>query len=200
MRSKKLLIGSAAPLLILTAVGLSLSSFYRSALEQFFDRRLDIYLRMLTTDVAMLSQNDKFPQVTGEPLFELPLSGWYWQVTRLDAKKPEVHSSRSLWDSSLPRLPDDGSGYVTGPEDQKLRLVERTIDLDDGGRFLISVAGDSSELTDLFTSFNRALLIGFGFLSFVLVGITLIPAARYRSDQRPQSTDREGASAGNPAA
>ena len=30
------------------------------------------------------------PQSLGEPLFELPLSGWYWQVTRLDAAKPEV--------------------------------------------------------------------------------------------------------------
>ena len=42
----------------------------------------------------------------GEPLFELPLSGWYWQVTRLDRAKPEVRSSRSLWDGGLPHLDD----------------------------------------------------------------------------------------------
>ena len=38
----------------------------------------------------------KFPQSIGEPLFDLPLSGWYWQVTGLDPKRPEMHSSRSL--------------------------------------------------------------------------------------------------------
>ena len=64
-------------------------------------------LRTLVADVASPEEgNDKFPQSIGEPLFELPLSGWYWQVTRLDTPKPEVHSSRSLWDSNLPRLPE----------------------------------------------------------------------------------------------
>ena len=87
----------------------------------------------------------------GEPLFELPLSGWYWQVTRLDTPKPEVHSSRSLWDSNLPRLrnAEDAAsasggylkGYVQGPEEVRLRLVERNIDLGDDGRFRIAVGG-----------------------------------------------------------
>ena len=84
-----------------------LSSLYRHAVERAFDRRLDVYLRTLVADVASPEEgNDKFPQSIGEPLFELPLSGWYWQVTRLDTPKPEVHSSRSLWDSDLPRLPE----------------------------------------------------------------------------------------------
>ena len=93
----------------------------------------------------------------GEPLFELPLSGWYWQVTRLDRTKPEMTSSRSLWDRTLPHLgeqqvtPDpDGTrkAYVQGPEDQRLRLVEREVDLGDDGRFLVAVGGDAAELDD----------------------------------------------------
>jgi hypothetical protein len=43
-------------------------------------------------------------QSLGEPLFDLPLSGWYWQVTRLQGPKPEVRASRSLWDTGLPHL------------------------------------------------------------------------------------------------
>ncbi len=50
----------------------------------------------------------KFSQSLGEPLFDLPLSGWYWQTTRLSAPKPEVKSSRSLWDGGLPHLEDLG--------------------------------------------------------------------------------------------
>src|SRR6202035_4621372 len=115
---------------ILIVTGVALSSIYRNAVERAFDRRLDVYLRTLVADVASPEEGtDKYPQSIGEPLFELPLSGWYWQVTRLDTKTPELHSSRSLWDATLPRLPDDHSagaaeyrqGYAQGPEDQKLR-------------------------------------------------------------------------------
>src|SRR5271156_539343 len=120
---------TAWTVVILIITGIALSTLYRHAVERAFDRRLDVYLRTLVADVASPEEgSDKFPQSIGEPLFELPLSGWYWQVTRLDTKKPELHSSRSLWDSSLPRLPGDGSaaesrqGYAQGPEEQNLRL------------------------------------------------------------------------------
>src|ERR1700734_3409464 len=95
---------------ILIITGIALSTLYRHAVERAFDRRLDVYLRTLVADVASPEENsDKFPPSIGEPLFERPVSGWYWQVTRPDSKKPELHSSRSLWDSGLPRLPSDGS-------------------------------------------------------------------------------------------
>src|ERR1700690_4293557 len=121
---------------VLIITGIALSTLYRHAVERAFDRRLDVYLRTLVADVASPEEGgDKFPQSIGEPLFELPLSGWYWQGTRLDSAQPEVRSSRSLWDTGMPRLPNDGSaaaaeyrqGYAQGPEDQELRLVERNI-------------------------------------------------------------------------
>src|ERR1700750_2809797 len=93
--------------IILVVTGIVLSSLYRSAVERSFDRRLGVYLRTLVADVATPDDaNDKFPHTPGEPLFELPLSGWYWQVTRLDATSPDIRSSRSLWDSTLPHLED----------------------------------------------------------------------------------------------
>lgn len=169
-------------LVILVITGIALSSLYRHAVERAFDRRLDVYLRTLVADVASPEEgSDKFPQSIGEPLFELPLSGWYWQVTRLDTKKPDVHSSRSLWDSSLPRLPSDGSsitesrqGYSKGPEDQNLRLVERNIDLGDDGRYLIAVAGDASEIDDETRSFDRAIGVTFGALTIALLLTTAL--------------------------
>src|SRR5579871_3862531 len=135
---------AAWTLVILIITGFSLSTLYRHAVERAFDRRLDVYLRTLVADVASPEEGtDKFPQSIGEPLFDLPLSGWYWQVTRLDTAKPEVHSSRSLWDSSFPRLPEGGTGpavsggyrqgYAQGPEDTRLRLAERTVDLGEDG-------------------------------------------------------------------
>jgi signal transduction histidine kinase len=170
---------------ILIVTGIVLSTLYRNAVERAFDRRLDVYLRTLVADVASPEEgNDKYPQSIGEPLFDLPLSGWYWQVSRLDSAKPEVHSSRSLWDSNFPRLPDSGQssagaggyrqGYAQGPEEVRLRLAERTIDLGEDGRYLISVAGDASEIDNEMRSFDRVIGATFGALAIALLLTTAL--------------------------
>src|SRR5438034_5117413 len=174
---------TAWTVVILFATGVMLSSFYRHAVERAFDRRLGVYLKTLVADVASPEESaEKFPQSLGEPLFELPLSGWYWQVTRLDPHKPEVRSSRSLWDSALPRLeggkiPTDAGGsrvgYVQGPENQRLRMFERTIDLGEEGRYLIAVAGDAAEIDDEMRTFNEALALTFCVLAIVLLLTTM---------------------------
>src|SRR6266700_2468116 len=92
---------TAVTVVILLITGVVLSSIYRDGAERSFDRRLGVYLRTLVADVAAPDESEKFTQTLGEPLFELPLSGWYWQITRLNAAKPEVRSSRSLWDAGL---------------------------------------------------------------------------------------------------
>src|SRR5215216_717966 len=80
---------------ILFGTAILLSSLYRQAVERSFDHRLSVYLRSLVADVASPDVSpERFPQSLGEPLFELPLSGWYWQVTRLDGSK-DVRTSRS---------------------------------------------------------------------------------------------------------
>ena len=165
--------------IILVVTGIVLSSIYRAAVERAFDRRLGVYLRSMVADVAAPEESpDKFPQTVGEPLFDLPLSGWYWQVTRLDAPTPDVRSSRSLWDATLPHLADLGistapggarQGYADGPEGQRLRIVERTIDLGEEGRFLVAVAGDAAEIDEETQGFDGALFITFGVLAAVLL-------------------------------
>src|SRR5712671_1355797 len=169
--------------LILFVTGFVLSGLYRDSVERAFDRRLGVYLKTLIADLASSDiPIEKTGQMLGEPLFELPLSGWYWQVTRLDRSKPEVTSSRSLWDRGLPHLseqsvaPDpDGSrkSYVQGPEDQRLRLVERDVDLGDDGRFLVAVGGDASELDDEVLAFDGAIITTFLVLAAVLLLTTL---------------------------
>jgi len=82
-----------------------------------------------------------------------------------------------LWDASLPHLDDAGSatpggahaGYVQGPEGQQLRIVERTIDLGEEGRFLVAVAGDAAEIEEETRSFDGALVVTFGILAVVLL-------------------------------
>jgi signal transduction histidine kinase len=174
---------TAWAVVILVITGIVLSSLYRQAVERAFDRRLGVYLRTLVADVAAPEEgSEKFPQSLGEPLFELPLSGWYWQVSRLDPGKNDIRSSRSLWDGGLPHLQDQGvlasisgsrEGYVSGPEDQRLRLLERNIDLGDEGHYLVAVAGDAAEIVDETRSFDQALLVTFTALAAVLLLTTM---------------------------
>ena len=173
---------TAWTVVILVVTGVVLSGVYQQAVERAFDRRLNVYLKTLVADVAAPEEvGDKFGQSLGEPLFELPLSGWYWQVTRTDTSKPEIRSSRSLWDGALKPLARPASavvgetreGYVTGPADQRLRMIERDIDLGDEGRFLVAMAGDAAEIEGETLAFNRALAITFGLLAAVLLLTTL---------------------------
>src|SRR3954470_21014331 len=173
---------TAVTVVILLITGVVLSSLYRQGVERSFDRRLDVYLKTLVADFSAPEEAEKFPQTLGEPLFDLPLSGWYWQTTRLNSAKSEVKSSRSLWDGGLPHLEDlnvptgpDGTRkrYVNGPEDQRLRLVERTVDLGEEGRYLVAVAGDAQEVEEEAQSFDRALTVTFGLLAVVLLLTTM---------------------------
>jgi len=174
---------TAWAVIILFITGIVLSSLYRHAVERSFDRRLNVYLRTLVADLAAPEDAaGEFPQSIGEPLFELPLSGWYWQVTRLDPGKHEVRASRSLWDRGLPHLENEGvapgpdgsrEGYVTGPEHQTLRQVERDIDLGNEGHYLVAVAGDAAEIDGEIDSFDQALAITFTILAAVLLLTTM---------------------------
>src|SRR3954468_11562043 len=173
---------TAVTVVILLITGIVLSSLYRDGAERSFDRRLGVYLRTLVADVAAPEEGEKVAQSLGEPLFELPLSGWYWQVTKLSTPKPEVRASRSLWDAGLPRLEDMGvqtaadgtrKRYVPGPEEQRLRLIERTVDLGDEGRYLVAVAGDALEIDEETQGFDRAITLTFGALAVILVITTM---------------------------
>ncbi len=174
---------------ILLVTGIALSSLYQQAVERSFDRRLNLYLRTLIAEVAPPEDaDDKMAPALGEPLFELPLSGWYWQITRLDGgkrsnpSKPDERASRSLWDRKLPKLEEQGVqlnssgvriGYITGPEDQQLRVVERPVDFGADGRFVVTVAGDATEIFEETRTFDFYLVATFVALTFGLLLTTL---------------------------
>jgi signal transduction histidine kinase len=183
LATRLFLSATAWVVVILLITGVILSSVYRDATERAFDRRLNLYLRTLVAEVATPDEPpDRQFQSLGEPLFELPLSGWYWQIIRTDSEKEDARASRSLWDKKLPKLEDHGAelsaagirlGYIEGPEGQTLRMVERPVDLGADGKFLVDVAGDASEIFDETRSFDYYLGSTFVALSIVLVLTTI---------------------------
>ncbi|WP_271168532.1 sensor histidine kinase [Hansschlegelia plantiphila] len=163
---------------VLLIGGVTLSSYYTRSVERGFDQRLHVYLKTLVAAVADGAFGREDPGSFGEPRFDLPLSGWYWQITRIDRDPPESTTSKSLFEGQLPRLADLGvgetivgtrEGYARGPDEQRLRVVERTVDLGQDGRYLIAIAAAADEIDKDIADFNVALLI-----SFLALGIGLL--------------------------
>ncbi len=187
---------SIAARLVLSAVGLSaiilliagvvLSTIYRRTTEFAFDERLNVYLKALVADVASFGETDRTePGNLGEPRFELPLSGWYWQISRIDTERDSdqaIRTSKSLFAARLPKLSDLGvkprengisESYADGPDNKQIRLIERLIDLGDDGRYVVAIAGDPAEVISEIRQFNLALLATFIVLGLALAAVTL---------------------------
>ena len=171
--------------LILLVAGLILSAINRKSAEADFDERLSVYLKALAADVAGPGEESRInPGQLGEPMFDFPLSGWYWQITRLDVQNDDdVKASRSLFAERLSPLAEPGNaadtggprkGYITGPDDRRLRVVERTIDNGINGRFLIQVAASPEEVEIDIDTFNVALFLTFSLLALALVASTAL--------------------------
>ncbi len=187
---------------ILLAAGLILTAVYRTTTEAGFDERLGVYLRALVADLAADHPDDKPTEISlSDPQFELTLSGWYWQVTRLDGPKPETRASRSLFAARLPRLADAGvpaevggarSGYAKGPDDKSLRVIERVIDTGDNGIFLVQVAATTDEIDAQMGRFASDLTLTFATLAALLVASS---ALQLRYGLRPLRRLQDGVSA-----
>ena len=184
---------------ILLIAGLVLSAVHKRTTIASFDDRLGVYLRALVADVATPGDDSRTaPGQLGEPQFELTLSGWYWQITRTDVAKPEIRASRSLFAARLPRLAEQsipaglgGSrrGYASGPDERRLRIVERVIDTGDQGVYLVQVAATTEEVDQTITTFQYSLLATFLVLALALIGSTLF---QLRYGLRPLRRLREG--------
>ena len=200
----KRLFSSAALLsfAILLVAGLVLSTIYRRTAEANFDERLGDYLHELVADIATSGEESRAaPVQLGEPQFKLPMSGWYWQLTRLDVPKPEIRSSRSLFAAKLPRLSESGvptgaggarRGYAKGPDDRVLRMVERIIDMGDQGIYLVQIAATTEEIDAQISRFEFDLVVTFAVLALALV---LSSVAQLRYGLKPLRQLQEGVAA-----
>lgn len=168
---------------ILLLAGVILTALYRSNTERAFDQRLIVYTNNLTSDLVALANPEKDLPSVGDPRFELPLSGWYWQVERPEAPKQEVRSSKSLFGGSLPNLLKPGEedkfgsirmGYGLAPDDRQLRLLERDIDLGQDGRFILRVAGPADEIENDVKQFIFTLTMTFSLVGLALCVSTLL--------------------------
>src|SRR5919107_317009 len=85
-------------LFILLIAGLILSALYRETTERAFDQRLFVYANDLASDLVAQEPEDpeKRDLGIGDPRFDIPLSGWYWEVSRPGAAPPDVEIDQDV--------------------------------------------------------------------------------------------------------
>ena len=187
-------LASSAAILVIAAW--ILTTLYRENTERAFDIRLLVYANSLATDLVSPSEPESRSFALGDPRFDLPLSGWYWQVGRPEAKARDIRTSRSLVGVPL-RGPDQAGsatigqirqGYGHGQDDRLLRIVEREVDVGQEGRYTVRVAGPADEIVEDVDRFRFALSVTFGALGISLaltallqIRFGLIPLKRLRA-------------------
>lgn len=187
---RRLILGAGAwMVLALAAGGWVLGHAFADSAEQGLRRRLDTHLRAL---LAVVEATEGGPLAVGhpagEPRFEQPYSGWYWQVSDGAAI---LARSRSLWDGALAVSSAGTPGGIEqrredGPRGQVLEVLERDLLVGEAGRRIhVAVAADRAELEAEIARFRLLLLLSLGGLGLgllaavaVQVGYGLRPLAR----------------------
>ena len=193
------LIASAAlwSALALIAAGLILTSLYRQNAESAFDDRLAVYLKTLVGNLAGQSPDHLVDTSNlGEPRFELPYSGWYWQVREVNGGSV-VLASRSLFVDVLDMGKATGkreldgvvSGALVGPDKQFLRVISQTITFSQGHRLDVLVAGNAGDMERQIAGFRNSVIITLAVFGIGLVIATLI---QIRWGLRPLDRVRRG--------
>lgn len=182
--------------------GVLLSQLFRDSAERTFDARLVADLETVIAAADPIAAGDLYVErATVDPRYYTPYSGWYWQVrdsADLEAAGQAMtpRRSRSLWDRWL-EIPHDTpqdetglrKGYVTGPQGQELRFIERDIRVqnlaaeardaaEQPRTYRIAVAADRAETMAEVSAFNTTLAwslaaLGLGLLAAILVQVLI---------------------------
>jgi len=173
------LIAAAAvwTLLGLAAGGVVLSNAFRMAAEANFDAALTADMDGLIAAAEPDDNGGVMLEGIVNPNFGRVYSGLYYQIR---AGKSGGQISRSLFDKEIHPFDEVKKGlliwgYAVGPENQRLRVVERRVDLTPENRadadLTFLVAGDMSAVDRQTHEFNTTL-----FWSFLVLGLGLIGA------------------------
>ncbi len=160
LRGRALVGGAAWILLALLIAGGVLGQLFDDFADRQFNARIQSQLIQLMSLLAVEGP-EALTRPSGDPRFDRPYSGLYWQV---EQGREVVIRSRSLWDAELKLPPEiSGSGIVqidgTGPRNAELRIVARAITLRDGRTWRLAVATTLAELQAEQLAFERGLFI-----------------------------------------
>lgn len=179
----RLIAGAALWIIAALAIGgIVISALFRDSVERNFDARLSVHVDSLIAVTTTDNANRMIISRTlPDPRFNIPYSGWYWQVSDQQGG-PQVRS-RSLWDKALTPPPPDEVGVmqteeIKGPDGDLLRIRFIDVTLPDfpihSPPVRFAVAARVAELKAELRPFNLALVWSLGVLGLGLAAAVAI--------------------------
>jgi signal transduction histidine kinase len=182
--SFRLIVSSAVvALVLLVSAAYLLNGLFQEALQRNFDSRLRATLDGILANVELGA--DGKPHLQGsisDNRFNLPLSGWYWQIGEIGNATGDLASSSLLEqritvpDNALSVRDKEGiaSFSTRDSEGQHLRVIEQNLKLFGSTQdYSFLVAGNFDELSTEVAAFTRALLTVLGLLGAGLLAAIL---------------------------
>ena len=166
----------------------ALISFFDTMADTRFEASLRDRHTQVVAALANAGSGDGIEEYLTDPAYFQPYSGRYWQLDGPDG----TWASRSLFDTTLP-LPEtvaDGFHFWRGPGPaETVRGARETVELDDGTRWVVTVAETVATLASDRQAMRRSLGLSFGAVGvFMILGaaaltsIVLRPVRRLRQD------------------
>ena len=171
---------------IAIALGLTtfaLDSLFKDQATRQFEQQLQSYLYQIVASLELDAQgNPIIPNTGGDPRFNRPESGLYWQIN--DNNGATLLKSRSLWDTKLnvanDRLLKDEIHFhsLTGPAEQRLLIAEHNLVLPDPSnkQLRVIVGSETKELARAIETWQHSLglFVGILFVSLVVAAIAQV--------------------------
>jgi signal transduction histidine kinase len=174
-------------LVVLPLAGWLIYSLYREDVQVGFDTNLIKLVDGINIDAMATTSNEPdMPVNRYEPLFEVPNSGFFWQVKPLDLPEGRKLVSPSLATGVLPspyelKFPADKTGKrwmnTIGPHGKAIRIVEVINSLGyqaDTPRYSILVAGPYDWIDELVTHFRSRLFVALLLAGLGLLAVTIV--------------------------
>ncbi|MFT6076274.1 MAG: signal transduction histidine kinase, partial [Yoonia sp.] len=148
-----------------------------SYLNSQSDARFDALLQTWHTQALVAVANnaafpDNFGCIIGDPIYQRPFSGQYWQIQSSDG---QLFVSPSLVDTLLPQADPAQTELVrrkaAGPADDLVLSISQWLSLDDGSRWHVQVASSYDALDRETALLRRSLFSAFGIVAITgLIG------------------------------
>lgn len=174
-------------LIVLPLAGWLIFALFRDDVQVGFDNNLIKLVDAIVVDALATEGNEPdVPVNRYEPLFEVPNSGFYWQIKPLDVPTARKLVSPSLATGTLPspyelKFPADKTGKrwfnTTGPDGKPIRIVEVVNSVNyaaDTPHYSVIVAGPHDWLEDLIKHFQSRLIIALALAGLGLLAVTLV--------------------------
>lgn len=174
--------------LVLPIAGMIIHSVYKAeAVEGFDDRVRTLLLVVLADSVDKGGVDPGKPANVGEPLFEVPNSGWYWQIQPVVKGAPAVRLASSSLGNNVIASPyvagviADAGGVrwanSEGPGGQPMRIAETLYTSGESGSgpvYSYIVGGPIEWLDARVATFRSRLVLALAFAGLGLIGATLL--------------------------